>query len=372
MVRSLATLHEPNSQPCCSSPVQRCGRARHASSLLIRRPCSRSLVARARAEPAAAAAGSPGGKPAGPKPKTPLQQQILNGILSVSNVPYSSFVPSPVTFLHTVDARIKQVWLVALYIMIARASPAIRLSISATVAAITMANFPPRLWQSQLRRLALLCGLIFLSTLLLADGLPSLLQARAPPLSLEGLPPIPGTGYHYVLLHVGIFTVTHRSLNLAITAASLTFSALQTASLCLVTTPGEEMAVALRWWLAPLRLIRVPVDEVAMTLLLSLRFMSLVFEEVRNLSLGLAARGINWEAQGGGGSLNMAGRLCVRLFGNLFQRSENIAQAMVVRGFQGPARHSLYMMKVNPTSALANAGALLLLATYAALIYFFK
>jgi energy-coupling factor transporter transmembrane protein EcfT len=61
-------------------------------------------------------------------------------------------------------------------------------------------------------------------------------------------------------------------------------------------------------------------QEIALTLLLSLRFMSLVFEESRNLSLGLAARGVDWAAQGTGGSLNLAGRLCLRLFGNLFHR----------------------------------------------------
>lgn len=54
--------------------------------------------------------------------------------------------------------------------------------------------------------------------------------------------------------------------------------------------------------------------------------MSLVFEEVRNLCLGLAARGVDWRAQGGRGSLEILGRLVVRLFGNLFQRSEKISQ----------------------------------------------
>ncbi|GLI66576.1 hypothetical protein VaNZ11_010493 [Volvox africanus] len=358
-----ANLHQPACAPCCSETS-------HAHITLNRYTLHRSIKRRAVRAGAKGNDAPQGTKTS--KPKIPLQQQILNGILSVSNVPYSSFVPSPVTFLHTVDARIKQIWLVAMYLLIARASPAIRLAIAGTVASITVANFPRRLWQSQLRRLALLCGFIFLSTLLLVDGMPPMLQTRAPPLSLEGLPPIPETGYQYVLLHLGTITVTHRSLNLAITAASLTFSALQTASLCLVTTPGEEMAVALRWWLSPLRILRVPVEEIAMTLLLSLRFMSLVFEEVRNLSLGLAARGINWEAQGSSGSLNIAGRLCVRLFGNLFQRSEKIAQAMVVRGFQGPEGHHLYLMKVNPTSLVANVCAILILVCFSVFIYFFK
>ncbi len=70
---------------------------------------------------------------------------------------------------------------------------------------------------------------------------------------------------------------------------------LQSASLCLTTTPAEEMALGLKFWLAPFRLVRAPVDEICMTLLLSLRFMSVVFDELRNLSLGLAARSVPWK-----------------------------------------------------------------------------
>jgi len=301
-----------------------------------------------------------------------MQQRILNGILGISNVPYSSFVPTPVTFLHQIDARVKQVWLVALYFMIARATPEIRVAIAATIAAVTMMVYPPRLWQSQLKRLGLLCAAIFAFTALGAEGVPPVLQTRAVPPGLDGLPAVPHGSYAYVVLHVFFVTVTHRSVNLGITAAALTFCALQSASLCLVTTPGEEMAAALRWWLAPLRALRVPVQEIALTLLLSLRFMSLVFEEVRNLCLGLAARGVDWGAQGGRGSLLMAGRLVGRLFANLMHRSENIAQAMAVRGFQGPESQRLYMMRVNKTSALANIAALGLLGAFAYSITVYK
>ena len=47
-------------------------------------------------------------------------------------------------------------------------------------------------------------------------------------------------------------------------------------------------------------------------------------------------------------------------------------QAMLVRGFQGPADHHLYQMKVNPTSYFANVCALALLLAYSVLIYYFK
>ncbi|WIA32057.1 hypothetical protein OEZ86_002909 [Tetradesmus obliquus] len=325
------------------------------------------------AAPPPAAAAARAGKAGKESEKLPLQQRVLNGILNVSNVPYSSFVPHPITPLHKVDAQIKQLWLLVLYIIIARATPALRVGIAAAVAGLSILCLPRRLWVSQLQRLGFICGLILLFTAIGSDSVPPLLQQHSLPGSMEGLNMrlAPDTPYSYVLLDLGGFvTVTRRSVNLAITAAALTFCALQSASLCLVTTPGEEMALALGRWLAPLRPLGVPTQRIAFTLLLSLRFMSLVFEEVRNLCLGLAARGVDWRAQGGRGSLEILGRLVVRLFGNLFARSEKISQAMVVRGFLGPQQHHLYLMRSNETTLLGNVGALaLLVALCAAVAY---
>ena len=55
---------------------------------------------------------------------------------------------------------------------------------------------------------------------------------------------------------------------------------LQSAHLALSTTPPEAMAGSLKWYLSPLARLGLPVDEVVLTTLLSLRFMALVFEEV--------------------------------------------------------------------------------------------
>ncbi len=80
----------------------------------------------------------------------------------------------------------------------------------------------------------------------------------------------------------------------------------QSASLCLTTTPPEELAGALRTLLAPLGLLGVPVADIGLTLLLSLRFMALVFDEARNLALGLAARGVAWAQLTPGGNLQVS------------------------------------------------------------------
>jgi hypothetical protein len=84
--------------------------------------------------------------------------------------------------------------------------------------------------------------------------------------------------WHHARLH-GTHTHTRSPLQVAI--STLTFTALQSASLCLVTTPPELIAGVVGAALSPLRLLRVPVREITLTLLLALRFMSLVGGRVR-------------------------------------------------------------------------------------------
>lgn len=80
---------------------------------------------------------------------------------------------------------------------------------------------------------------------------------------------------------------------------------MQSASLCLTTTPAEQLALGVRAYLQPLGWLGLPVADVSLTLLLSLRFLAVVFEEVRNLALGLAARNINWRSTGSGAGVQV-------------------------------------------------------------------
>lgn len=73
----------------------------------------------------------------------------------------------------------------------------------------------------------------------------------------------------------------------------------------MTTTPAEQLALGLRIWLTPLGLLGLPVAEISLTLLLSLRFLAVVFEEIRNLALGLAARNVQWRSMGKGAGLQV-------------------------------------------------------------------
>lgn len=90
--------------------------------------------------------------------------------------------------------------------------------------------------------------------------------------------------------------------------------------------------------------------------------MALVFDEGRNLCLGLAARSIDWRAMGPSAGIEVAVQMVSRLFSNLLQRSESIALAMRARGFAGPDRHNLYVSRTAPRSHAADMLAVGLLA----------
>lgn len=72
--------------------------------------------------------------------------------------------------------------------------------------------------------------------------------------------------------------------------------------------------------------------------MLSLRFINLIFDEVRNVALGIISRRIAWK------HLTLLEKIDVfvmyvrRIFKNIFSHAEQISQAMIVRGFRGDSK----------------------------------
>ena len=89
-------------------------------------------------------------------------------------------------------------------------------------------------------------------------------------------------------------------------------------------------------------MIRAPIDEIVFTVLLSLRFTSIVFEEIRNISLGLAARGVQWRLLGWRGTVSVFSSLLSRTLESLFVTSAAVADAITARGYMGAGQHRLF------------------------------
>lgn len=75
-------------------------------------------------------------------------------------------MPEPKTFLHHASAEVKQLWTVAVLLLMARASTPVRLAVVGVLALSTVAALPRRLWEPQLLRLCGLCGVLFFFTLI--------------------------------------------------------------------------------------------------------------------------------------------------------------------------------------------------------------
>ncbi|KAF5175722.1 Abci12 protein [Thalictrum thalictroides] len=284
-------------------------------------------------------------------PKGDFADKIFRSISGATSSPICQFVSSPTTFLHSVDPRIKLVWLLALVVIPARSHIIMRFGLVAYLALLSIWTLPKEVWVDQLGRVGLVSGILFIMLGLGSDGVPPLVQSRTPPPTMLGLPNLPMSleGYSYVVMKFGPLQLTRKGLSVASTSACLTFTIFQSASLCLTTTTPEQLASALRWFMLPLTRLGAPVSEIILTLLLSLRFINLVFDEVRNAALGIVARRINWKQLTVMETVDVFFMYVRRIFKNIFSHAEQISQAMIVRGFRGDSNnHKIYLLQ-NPT-----------------------
>ncbi|XP_071723374.1 protein ABCI12, chloroplastic [Rutidosis leptorrhynchoides] len=273
--------------------------------------------------------------------------KVFRLISGATSSPIGQYISKPFTFLHSVDPRVKLVWLLALVILPARSHIVMRFGLVIYIALLSICFLPTDVWKDQLGRVSLLSGILFIMLGLGTDGVPPVVQPRTPPLALTGLPNVPMSlgGYSYLIMKLGPLQFTRKGLSVASTAACLTFTIFQSASICLATTTPEELAFALRWFMKPLGYIGVPVAEIILTLLLSLRFLNLVFDEVRNVALGIVSRRIDWQQLTVMETIDIFASYIRRIFQNIFSHAEQISQAMIVRGFRGDSNtHRIYFL----------------------------
>lgn len=257
------------------------------------------------------------------------------------SLPIGLYLEKPVTWLHKIDPRIKLIWLMTFLLAPLLANPFWRLGLSGLLIILTFsAAIPLRVWRQQMGLLLTISLFILVLTAFAPDGLAINHQPRLAPDNLEFTLPQP-TNYQYVLKDWGRFTVTRRSLDVAIRISTLVFTLIYSTNLYLLTTAPEEITAGLEDLMSPLRRLKIPVTEITLTLTLSLRFIPLVLEEVQNLFRSVRTRAINWKKLGIRGSLQVWLIVVEKLLENLLMRAEQIAIAMDIKGFTSPNKHQV-------------------------------
>ena len=299
----------------------------------------------------------------------------------LKSLPIGLYLEQPVTWLHRVDPRVKLGWLLSVLLAPVLSNAAWRVGLVLFLVGLTLsARIPLRVWRQQMGFLLTLATLVTVLLMIMPDGIAVIQNPRLPtPQQLypieappgqalgalgasavdQALPAaeeneqrqrisatvLPDTDYSYVVFTLDLrlvkLQVTQQSLQLAIRVGTLLFTLVYSTTLFLLTTAPEEITAGLEDLLQPLRWLKLPVTEIALSMTLALLVIPLVLEEVQNLIRSIRTRAINWRKLGMRRAAQIWILVAERLLGNLLLRAEQIASAMHVRGFAGPNRHQV-------------------------------
>ncbi|MEH1930156.1 energy-coupling factor transporter transmembrane component T family protein [Nostoc sp.] len=267
------------------------------------------------------------------------------------SLPLGLYLEQPQTWLHKIDPRVKFAWLMSFLTSYVLANNFWRvLLVVLLIIATLIARIPRRVWRQQMGWLLMLSFFVLAIAAISPDGMGIDYQPRLP--ANEQILTQPSNAnnlvqeqvsdqkkYSYVLFHKGPVKVTRYSLSLAVRLSTLIFTVIYSTNLYLLTTAAEEITSGIESLMQPLRRFNLPVTEITLTLTLSLRFIPLVLEEVQNLFRSVMTRAINWKKLGLKGGFKVWMTVAERLLENLLLRADQMANAMMVRGFTSPNEH---------------------------------
>ena len=103
-----------------------------------------------------------------------------------------------------------------------------------------------------------------------------------------------------------------------------------------------DLTYAFEWYMTPLKLVRFPVHEIAMTLSIALRFIPTLLDETNRIMKAQASRGVDFNKGGLFKRFKAVISLIIPLFVSAIQRSEELSDAMEARGYDPRAKRTKY------------------------------
>ena len=241
------------------------------------------------------------------------------------------------SWLRIVDSRLKIIAVLIFLITPIWAGPLWRLSLVICLIFITFISLlPSRVWWRSLIFLFGLSLLIGFLSLIASNDIQSLESSLRNPnelnLMLESqekwnILEIPSKKIGFITL--GEYSLSKKSFELGIKTSTLIFTVIHSVNLMLLTTLQEDIVWALSWFMNPLRKVGLPIDKWLFQLLLALRFIPLVQEELQNLIKSVSVRSINIRSLGLKKSINVLLTIVERLFLNIFLRIDQGADSLL-------------------------------------------
>lgn len=153
---------------------------------------------------------------------------------------------------------------------------------------------------------------------------------------------VPPLGASKIAFSIGTYNIFWESI---LQSAKIILRLVMMISLTLIltaTTKPLDLTYALEWYMYPLKLIKFPTHEIAMTISIALRFIPTLLDETMRIMNAQASRGVDFEHGKFKEKIKAILSLIVPLFMSAFQRSEELANAMEARGYNPRAKRTRY------------------------------
>lgn len=134
----------------------------------------------------------------------------------------------------------------------------------------------------------------------------------------------------HVLFELSILRLTEEGIAVGIEVCSRVFLSAALANVLSASTDAVSLSDAISWYLSPLRIFRIPVDDAAGIVALSFSFIPKLEDDAGRISKAMKARGIT--------SGRKLSRLILPLTVAAFRHADELSIAMQMRGYDGRNR----------------------------------
>lgn len=148
------------------------------------------------------------------------------------------------------------------------------------------------------------------------------------------------------LVRLGPVAITDRGLVRGVVLGMRLVLIVGATTLLTAVTKPLDLAHGLAWLLGPLKLLRIPVSELAMVTSIALRFIPVLSAEAKRIQLAQKARGIEIDDKPLSRAVSLA-PIIVPLFAGALRQADELGLALEARGYvPGRPRGRLYPSRV--------------------------
>ena len=247
------------------------------------------------------------------------------------------YVDGNKSWLRIIDSRLKIILVLIFLITPIWAGPLWRLSLVICLTFLTFVSLlPTRVWWRSFVFLIGISLFVGFLALIASSDIQSFDSSLRDPNELDlildsqekwNILEIPSKEIGFITL--GPYNLSRKAFELGVKTSTLIFTVIQSVNLMLLTTLQEDIVWALSWFIDPLRKVGLPIDKWLFQLLLALRFIPLVQEELQNIFKSVSVRSINLRTLGFKKSINVLLSIVERLFLNIFLRIDQGADSLL-------------------------------------------